>query len=215
MGISTYTYRLNCHSVAPRRRDRNREVYYTLLDLYYPVYFTLSETNLARWEEEEKNRDNTNFNPQPLLYWHVSSQLANPIASDIERRICKLVFKLELSESISKLSGTQHASSEVLLNKNIIQYEDEALMAERQRLKTDDSERVITESASLITQSRTPRSKLAMATPVSEPLNRFILDTFYEAFDISRQHLWFTTIEKEIQRWEDRVQNRFVGDLEA
>ena len=67
------------------------------------------------------------------------------------KRICKLVFKLELSESISKLSGTQHASSEVLLNKNIIQYEDEALMAERQRLKTDDSERVITESAPLIT----------------------------------------------------------------
>ena len=62
----------------------------------------LSETNLARWEEEKKDRDNTNFNLQPLLYWHVISQLANP--SDIERRICqctgKLVFKLELSESI-------------------------------------------------------------------------------------------------------------------
>ena len=42
------------------------------------------------------------------------------------------------------------------------------------------------------------------STPVPEPLNRFIPESFYEAYDISRRHLWFPTMEKEIQRWDDR-----------
>jgi hypothetical protein len=41
-------------------------------------------------------------------------------------------------------------------------------------------------------------------TPVSDPLNRFIPQSFYEAYDLSRRHLWFPTMEKEIQRWDDR-----------
>ncbi|KIM43806.1 hypothetical protein M413DRAFT_26101 [Hebeloma cylindrosporum] len=39
---------------------------------------------------------------------------------------------------------------------------------------------------------------------VPEPLNRFIPQSFLEAFDISRRHLWFPAMEKEIQRWDDR-----------
>ena len=43
-----------------------------------------------------------------------------------------------------------------------------------------------------------------ISTPIPEPLNRFIPQSFYEAYDISRRHLWFPTMEKEIQRWDDR-----------
>ncbi len=40
--------------------------------------------------------------------------------------------------------------------------------------------------------------------PVAEPLNRFIPQTFREAFDISRRHLWYPTMVKEIDRWDER-----------
>jgi hypothetical protein len=39
---------------------------------------------------------------------------------------------------------------------------------------------------------------------VPEPLNRFIPQSFYEAYELSRRHLWFPAMEKEIQRWDDR-----------
>ena len=126
------TYRLNCHSVAPRRRDRNREAYYTIL--YLPVYFMLSETNLAKWEEEKKDRDNTNFNLQPLLYrmldpsWPTQVTLNDGSANSYRT-----------TESIK----TQwHSTSWWFFwgsSKYIIHYEDEGLMAERQRLKIDES----------------------------------------------------------------------------
>ena len=45
------TYRLNCHSVAPRRRDRNREAYYTLLDLYYLVFTSIFH---AKWDKSSE-----------------------------------------------------------------------------------------------------------------------------------------------------------------
>lgn len=37
-----------------------------------------------------------------------------------------------------------------------------------------------------------------------EPLNHFVPETFAEAFDITRRHLWFPAMEKEIERWDER-----------
>lgn len=38
---------------------------------------------------------------------------------------------------------------------------------------------------------------------VPEPLNRFIPQSFYEAYELSHHHLWFPAMEKEIQHWDD------------
>jgi hypothetical protein len=43
----------------------------------------------------------------------------------------------------------------------------------------------------------------ASDTP-SEPNNLFIPDSFADAFDQSRRHLWFPAMVREIQRWDDR-----------
>ncbi|GLB45342.1 hypothetical protein LshimejAT787_2200050 [Lyophyllum shimeji] len=37
-----------------------------------------------------------------------------------------------------------------------------------------------------------------------EPLNKFVPTTFEDAFDISRRHLWYPAMAKEIERWDER-----------
>ena len=47
-------------------------------------------------------------------------------------------------------------------------------------------------------------SALAASELPPEPNNLFIPETFKEAFDPSRRHLWFPAMVREIQRWDDR-----------
>jgi hypothetical protein len=70
------------------------------------------------------------------------------------------------------------------------------------QLPTDDSNTPILEDSDEEDEAVSALSANALLVP--EPLNRFIPQSFYEAYDLSRRHLWFPAMEKEIQRWDDR-----------
>ena len=70
------------------------------------------------------------------------------------------------------------------------------------QLPTDDSNTPILEDSDEEDEAVSALSANALLVP--EPLNRFIPQSFYEAYDLSCRHLWFPAMEKEIQCWDDR-----------
>ena len=72
-----------------------------------------------------------------------------------------------------------------------------------QELHTDDANTPILEDSDEEDETISALSANT-STSIPEPLNRFIPQSFYEAYDISHCHLWFLTMQKEIQSWDDR-----------